>query len=183
MMSAHRTVHLLIYPGQPNQRAHFDIWIADVEGGDVGTVTHVVGSPMAGFMLQFKRKYDPSTTGRKTILVSLGEIDTQHLDISENYRGIDTTPKGDLERVASQIQPPRPSQNFLAPVNDVCTLYALEGIYLLVQTTNRRCQEWTLDFVRRLVAVGYLDESAIEIVQSRRDAPDVGIGLRPVRRA
>ncbi|KFY04531.1 hypothetical protein V491_09324 [Pseudogymnoascus sp. VKM F-3775] len=32
--------------------------------------------------------------------------------------------------------PPRPSENFRAPVND---------------TTNKRCQEWTTEFVQRLV--------------------------------
>jgi hypothetical protein len=37
-----------------------------------------------------------------------------------------------------------------------------------------------MDFVRRLVEVRYLNESAIQIVQSRRDAPHVGIALRSV---
>jgi hypothetical protein len=36
-----------------------------------------------------------------------------------------------------------------------------------------------MDYIRRLVAVGYIDEAAITIVQSKRDAPDFGIGLRP----
>jgi len=36
-----------------------------------------------------------------------------------------------------------------------------------------------MDYVRRLVAVCYLDEAAIDIVQARRDPPNVGIGLRP----
>lgn len=36
-----------------------------------------------------------------------------------------------------------------------------------------------MDYVRRLVAVHYLNEAAIAIVQSKRDPPNVGIGLRP----
>ena len=36
-----------------------------------------------------------------------------------------------------------------------------------------------MDYVRRLVALRYLDEAAVAIVHSRRDAPNVGIGLRP----
>lgn len=36
-----------------------------------------------------------------------------------------------------------------------------------------------MDYVRRLVAVRYLDEAAVDIVQARRDHPSVGIGLRP----
>ena len=37
-----------------------------------------------------------------------------------------------------------------------------------------------MDYVRHLVALGYLENSAIGIVQSRRDAPTLGIGLRPL---
>jgi hypothetical protein len=36
-----------------------------------------------------------------------------------------------------------------------------------------------MDYVRRLVTVRYIDKAAIATVQSRRDAPNVGIGLRP----
>lgn len=36
-----------------------------------------------------------------------------------------------------------------------------------------------MDYVRRLVAVRYLNEAAVDIVQARRDDPSVGIGLRP----
>lgn len=36
-----------------------------------------------------------------------------------------------------------------------------------------------MDYVRRLVAVDYLNESAIAVVQSKRDPPNFGIGLRP----
>jgi hypothetical protein len=36
-----------------------------------------------------------------------------------------------------------------------------------------------MDYVRPLVALRYLDEAAVAIVRSRRDAPNVGIGLRP----
>ena len=31
----------------------------------------------------------------------------------------DSTPRGNLETIAAQVSPPRASQNFLAPVNDV----------------------------------------------------------------
>jgi hypothetical protein len=36
-----------------------------------------------------------------------------------------------------------------------------------------------MDYIRRLVAVGYIDRAAIVIVHSKRDAPDFGIALRP----
>jgi hypothetical protein len=46
------------------------------------------------------------------------------------------------------------------------------------QTTNRRCQEWTMDFVKRLVQAGYIGQDAVDIVQSKRDPPSHGTGLR-----
>ena len=39
-----------------------------------------------------------------------------------------------------------------------------------------------MDYVRRLVQLGYIDASAIQIVQSSRDPPTHGIGMQPVRR-
>ena len=52
----------------------------------------------------------------------------------------------------------------------------------LIQTTNRRCQEWTTDYVKRLVAVGYIGEEAVGIVQAQRDPPSHGIGLQAAGR-
>jgi hypothetical protein len=114
-----RTVFLLVYRVQRNQRAHFGIWIPYEESGVEGTVIHVVGAPMVGFMLEFKRRYNPKETARHPELVPLGSIDRQHMHIFEGDKGIDDTPRGDLESVATQIQPPRISANFMAPVNDV----------------------------------------------------------------
>jgi hypothetical protein len=48
------------------------------------------------------------------------------------------------------------------------------------QTTNRRCQEWTTDFVRRMVELGFIEPDALQIVQSHRDPPGFGVGLRSV---
>lgn len=52
----------------------------------------------------------------------------------------------------------------------------------LFQTTNKRCQEWTIEFVRYLVAKGLIAAEAIQIVQSKRDPPNYGIGLQPAGR-
>ncbi|KAF2134433.1 hypothetical protein P153DRAFT_362202 [Dothidotthia symphoricarpi CBS 119687] len=113
------TLYLLVYLGQAGQRSHFAIWLADDEGGDVGTVIHVVGSPMSGFALQFKRRYAPKQTARAHVLVPIGLINAQHVHTFEGNRGVDTTPTSDLEHVAAEIQPPRASKDFMAPVNDV----------------------------------------------------------------
>ena len=52
----------------------------------------------------------------------------------------------------------------------------------LVQTTNRRCQEWTTDYVKRLVTAGYIGEDAVSTVQAQRDPPSHGIGLQAAGR-
>jgi hypothetical protein len=120
-MSTHRTLHLVVYPGQAGQRAHFGIWVADEECGNFGSLIHVVGSPMTGFALQFRRRYAPKDDDRHPRLLRIGEIETQHVHSYEGESGEDTAPKGNLENMAARIQPPRLSGNFRVPVNDVST--------------------------------------------------------------
>ena len=85
-----------------------------------GTLIHVVGAPMAGFSLEFKRAYDPATTKRIVQLVPIGRVAGEHIHEYDGGPLTETTARGPLERVATQVQPPRPSANFLEPVNDVC---------------------------------------------------------------
>lgn len=37
-----------------------------------------------------------------------------------------------------------------------------------------------MEYVRRLVEVGYLEEAAIAILESKQEGPEAGIRLRPV---
>ncbi|KAH8599199.1 hypothetical protein B0O99DRAFT_683181 [Bisporella sp. PMI_857] len=121
---------------------------------------------MVGYVLEFKRNYSPATDPVPQVTTPIGEVSSSHVnDHAQNGRiSTNDEPKDDLESAATQIPTPRISENFLALVNDI---------------TNRRCQEWTMDFVRHLVKLGYLDETAIEIVQARRDPPSFGVGLKP----
>ncbi|KAF2176979.1 hypothetical protein K469DRAFT_733103 [Zopfia rhizophila CBS 207.26] len=159
-MSA-RTLYLLSYRSQDRERAHFAIFVPYATGKD-GTLIHVVGAPMAGYALQFKRQYNPEMSQTRYQIFPIGQINSQFIHDWAGERGSDGTPRGNLEQVAAQIPPPRVSENFLAPVNN---------------TTNRRCQEWTMDFVRRLVEINYVDSSAADIVQSKRDPPTHGVGM------
>ncbi|KAF1951053.1 hypothetical protein CC80DRAFT_539192 [Byssothecium circinans] len=115
---------------------------------------------MVGYRLEFKRAHNPIITEEPGEMIEIGQINAQHVHEWTGAEVVDSTPMGNLEQVAAQVQPPRISQNFLAPVND---------------TTNRRCQEWTMDFVRRLVAINYLERSSLDKVQARRDPPTHGI--------
>ncbi|SPQ24363.1 56bfb836-64eb-4335-897a-fa4bd56396b7 [Thermothielavioides terrestris] len=69
---------------------------------------------------------------------------------------------GALDAAALQVPAPGPS-DARAPVDGVL---------------NRRCQEWTMEYVQHLVRLGYLDSSAVQLVQDQRDPPTHGIMLR-----
>ena len=91
-----------------------------------------------------------------------------------------------FRHVAARVPPPQISAKFLQPVNDVSSESSIQrGKILaneLVQTANRRCLEWTTDYVKLLVVVGYIGEDAVSIVQAQRDPPSHGIGLLPAGR-
>ncbi|KAL9114743.1 MAG: hypothetical protein Q9227_001422 [Pyrenula ochraceoflavens] len=159
-----RTVSLISSRNTPAQRAHFAIFVPSAIP-DMGTVIHVVGTPMTGYQLEFKKNYQPRLSPEPYTIHQIGQVNVQHIgDPTTTTPSIDSTPIGALELAASQISAPRVSQNFLAPVNDI---------------TNRRCQEWTMDYVRHLVAMEYVSDDAINIVQSKRDPPSHGITLSP----
>ncbi|KAL2859868.1 uncharacterized protein BJX67DRAFT_375995 [Aspergillus lucknowensis] len=163
-----RTIYLVAFRPAPNQRAHFAIWVPSATNPESGSLIQVVGAPMAGFKHEFKRGYQPALTTQSYKIFPIGEVDSAHIvDWPDHVHLTDSEPKGNIELAAVQVPAPRASQNFMAPVND---------------TTNKRCQEWTMEFIRHLVAKRYIGAGAIEIVQSQRDPPSFGIGLRPVAR-
>ncbi|KAL4796725.1 hypothetical protein BDV19DRAFT_387918 [Aspergillus venezuelensis] len=147
----------------PRQRSHFAIFIPSPSTPTTGTLINVVGAPMTGFYHEFKRGYNPEKDSLDPYEShALVKVRDSHIfDLPEDVRRTDNEPKGDMERAGVQIPAPRASENFLAPING---------------TTNRRCQEWTTDYIRLLVSKGYIDGEAIDIVQSKRDPPS---GLQP----
>lgn len=185
---ASRTISLVTFRNSAYQRAHFGIFIPSVTDQDVGTLIHVVGAPMAGYQLEFKRNYSLKDTQQQYTRYDIGQLDSQYIEDSAGGALIrDSVPKGAVEVAASQIPPPGISQNFLAPVNDVGKSGIFAGSIntrlanqVYVQTTNKRCQEWTMEYTRHLVQLGYLDVAAIQLVQSKRDPATHGIGLQPL---
>ncbi|KEZ41051.1 hypothetical protein SAPIO_CDS7096 [Scedosporium apiospermum] len=158
------------------QRAHFAIFIphAAYSGLDpndrskpcIGTVIQVVGAPMLGYAHEFKRNYDREDADGVETFVHLGSVGPDHIvEPQTTAMSRDTVATGLLERIALQVPAPGVNENFMAPVND---------------TTNRRCQEWTMEYLRRLVSQGHIEESAVTIAQGERDPPEYGIGLRRV---
>ncbi|KAK0103141.1 hypothetical protein ONS95_014941 [Cadophora gregata] len=156
-----RKLYLIASRNSAKQRAHFSIFIPSISNPDKGTAIHVVGAPMAGYMLEFKRHYSPAEAEEKYEMWRIGETSEENVkDFAGNEFIREHTPRDNLEREATRVPPPRISENFRAPVND---------------TTNRRCQEWTMDFLHHLVLKGFISQEADDIVQSKRDPPSHGI--------
>ncbi|KAG9228964.1 hypothetical protein BJ875DRAFT_216096 [Amylocarpus encephaloides] len=114
-----------------------------------------MGTPMAGYMLEFKRNYSPTMTQERHETYPIREVLANNIvDSTDNERSRDSKPRDNLERAATWVPPPRISENFRAPVNN---------------TTSRRCQEWTTDYVRLLVDNSIIAEGALDVVQDKRD--------------
>lgn len=61
-------------------------------------------------------------TGDPHVSWPIGQVDSFHIvDWPSGVRATDTNPKGDLELAAIQVPAPGISENFMAPVNGVCS--------------------------------------------------------------
>jgi hypothetical protein len=116
-----RTIYLATFRQSSKQRAHFSIFIPSPGQFDIGTIIHVVGAPMAGYSLEFKRNYSLSTGDQPLDqCAAIGKVSVENIvDWPLGEERKEAIPRGKLEIVATQVPPPRISQNFLAPVNDV----------------------------------------------------------------
>lgn len=75
---------------------------------------------MVGYKLEIKRNYPLGMIKEPHTRHHIGQIDRQYVaDTPDDIQGDDSTPRGTIELVASQVPPPRISQNFMAPVNEV----------------------------------------------------------------
>lgn len=117
---ATRTVYLILQRNAASQRAHFAIWVPCATEPEKGTLINVVGAPMVGYELQFERNHCPAVTTQSHEIFPIGQVHSDHIadSLNDNQR-VDYDPKGDLEIAAAQVPPPRISENFMAPVNDV----------------------------------------------------------------
>ena len=129
---ATRPLSLISFRPHKNQRAHFSIFVPSAGDPSKGTLIHVVGAPMVGFSLEFKRNYSPADTVQPHTIIPIGDVyENNILDSTTTERSIDTAPRGNIEIAASQVPPPRISQNFLAPVDGVswkCTRKVIETV-------------------------------------------------------
>jgi hypothetical protein len=53
--------------------------------------------------------------------------------------------------------------------------FAKFALLIRAKVTTRRCHEWTVDYIKRLVAQCLVGEEALNIAQNHRDPPTHGI--------
>ncbi|KAF4553642.1 Hypothetical protein D9617_6g093730 [Elsinoe fawcettii] len=170
-----KPVWLLKFQPAPRQRHHFAIFIpykscagADPRASGAtckGTQIHVVGTPMGGFIHEFKRDFDCTASNSCVKAVRLGDMDAALADEHNGGYVKEDRPRSQIDRLALTVQPPRGGQVATEPVDG---------------DKNRRCQEWTMDFLAAVVRKGWLTQRAVDAAQAERDPPEFGVGLRPV---
>ncbi|RAK98680.1 uncharacterized protein BO80DRAFT_457262 [Aspergillus ibericus CBS 121593] len=153
-----RSIFLVSSRNSQGQRAHFSIFVPSASSPSIGTSIHVVGAPIMGYELEFRRNHTPSVNEEPYEMISIGQVESSNIVDSsgEGNLFVDHTPRDNLEIAASQVPPPPISENFMAPVND----------------------SGPMEYVHRLIARGLIGEEAAQIVQSKRDPPTHGIGLQ-----
>lgn len=175
-----------------NQRAHFAIFIPNAAMSHMdlstqirqtacsGTIIHVVGEPlMAGYMLEIKRNYECSLS-RDDLeqLIPLGSIDSDNIfEPPDAAPAKENITRSKMEIEAAMIPPPPRGQNIRAPIDGVSACSSLSSLTMLIgaQVKTKRCQEWTMEFLNRLVEQGLISTDAIRVAQQERDSPTWGI--------
>lgn len=119
-------IYLAKYRLSPFQRAHFAIFIPNLEDASKhpndrstlckGTLINVVGAPMAGYIYEFKRDHCCAESKDLEKLVQIGAL--QARAIAEDELNEQSTAEP-FEKVALQLPAPGRNENFMAPVNNV----------------------------------------------------------------
>ncbi|CAG7555714.1 unnamed protein product [Fusarium equiseti] len=171
------SVYLAKFSSGPSKRSHFGIFFPNPDydrvdlpndfrsQATVGIQIHVVGEPlMAGYMLEMKRHFDIQNDRELKALVPLGSIDSSNLHRDESLDTMirDYVPKSIVERLADSVPPPPRGQDVRAPIDGVNT---------------KRCQEWTMEFLKLLTQKGLISPEAVGIAQGERftDSRDLWI--------
>ncbi|KND86747.1 hypothetical protein TOPH_08604 [Tolypocladium ophioglossoides CBS 100239] len=94
-------------------------------------------------------------------MVFLGYVDSNNLyDPVNKSFAREYTPRGVLKSEAAQVPPPPRGQNVRAPIDGV---------------NAKRYQEWTMEYLTRLVEKGLINSQAVDIAQAHRNVLTHGI--------
>lgn len=149
-----RNIYLIKSRNSSRMRAHFGILIPNTDTCTqdlhlhttdpetppfLGTVIHVIGAPMAGFHLEFKRNFDANRDQELKEVILVGSINGIHVaDPPFTNFSREDKPICTVEAVATQIPPPRKSENFLAPVNDVSSALSHSKLLFTLYEGNKQ---------------------------------------------
>jgi hypothetical protein len=101
---ATRNLHLVEFRPSPRQRAHFAIFVGSAADPQKGTLIHVVGAPMVGYSLEFKRNYIPTETNQPHTITLIGQTNAQNVvDSTNSQKAIENTPRCNLEMAVAQV--------------------------------------------------------------------------------
>lgn len=105
-----RPIYLIVFHS-PLFAAHWSLWIPSPKNSTIGKVSHVEGSPSAGFSHEFKRNYDISTESRKNSVIFLCQVDGDSVvdAAGDGAYSTDATAVDVVERWALAVEAPGPS--------------------------------------------------------------------------
>ncbi|CAE7145615.1 unnamed protein product [Rhizoctonia solani] len=149
MQTSTRDVQVISYKS-PLFPSHWALFIPKVGKPELGTVIHVTGDAHKGFVHQFKRNYNHTTSSRASRLIPLGKVASSNIvDSQSDTESEDQSPTDTLEEIALAV--PAPEKSLVSPS-------ASKGTRVPV----RNCQTWMYDYVAALVARNILEASAVE---------------------
>jgi hypothetical protein len=127
-----RRFYLAKYRRSSNQRWHFSIFIPNANYNHVdlsrnpnevqckGTIIHVVGEPVGGYSLQFKRNYECKDSQQLQEMVLLGQVDDSIVFNPTDTRFLtEVSTRARIDKEAAAVLPPSGHQDVRAPVDGV----------------------------------------------------------------
>lgn len=166
-------IYLITYPVDCGI-AHWGIFVPDdLSSCDQGTIIHVVGSPLLGFKVNFKRNYNQARSPRYHKLFPLGVVGIERSNddagglVDSKRPIIDTIPRNILEQLALTISPPEAER--IKRIQQLLGKLRCFGTDGVRQERARDCQHWIIDYVTLLTRKGILPISALEVLQSQAD--------------
>lgn len=110
-----RQIYLLAFPVSKatkmnGGRAHWAIFVPNIDSSTKGKVIQVTGNPFMGFKFEFKRNYDIEDDSRAHHMLPLALVDDTHIGDSTIYgnggSSTDSNARDILESEAKKIVPP-----------------------------------------------------------------------------
>ncbi|KAK6535957.1 hypothetical protein TWF281_000206 [Arthrobotrys megalospora] len=154
-----RAAQLLVSrTAKPDIPAHWSLYVPYASSNDTGKLIHVVGSPLYGFMLEFKAPYVPAEDSIKRVSFPLCTIEDEHIRDTESYELVD----GGRKTVVMAVETARCEDELELIAMAVDVPEKTKGWNPLVpaKVGDKNCQWWMREYVDMLVKEGVFTEEA-----------------------